>query len=60
MHVGDIVCVSTIVNSITLCRAKIENIIDDQCDVFYFDFGVKERVKLDDIFELPETLKIVC
>lgn len=57
---GDKVCVNTTLNQVMHCRALVLEKIGNEYNVFNVDYGNKELVKSNDIFELPEELGKVC
>jgi len=53
LNIGDKVCVKSSINMIMYSRARIVEILGDQYNVFYLDYGNTELVDSEDIFELP-------
>lgn len=60
VNVGDKVCVHTTLNQVMYCRALVLDRTENECNVLNVDYGNKETVCLNDIFELPEEFEKVC
>lgn len=60
VNIGDKVCVNTQLNQVMYCRALVLEKFGNEYNVFNVDFGNKELVNSNDIFELPEEFEKVC
>lgn len=54
-----LVCVRSSINIVMYCRAFIIDKIGNEYNVLYVDYGSKELVEREDIFELPEQMAAV-
>lgn len=59
MKIGDKVSVQSLINMVMYSRALIIDIIDNDYNVFYLDYGNTELVKAEDIMDLPKELEKV-
>ncbi|XP_022168298.1 uncharacterized protein LOC111032328 isoform X2 [Myzus persicae] len=57
LKIGDKVCVKSLLNVVMHSRAQITNIIDNEYNVFYLDYGNTEIVNAEDIMDLPKELE---
>uniref|UniRef100_A0A2H8TQY2 Tudor domain-containing protein 1 n=2 Tax=Melanaphis sacchari TaxID=742174 RepID=A0A2H8TQY2_9HEMI len=58
LKVGDKVCVeNSLLNLVMYSRALIIDIIDNEYNVFYLDYGNTELVNVEDIIDLPKELE---
>lgn len=59
MKIGDKVCVKSLINVVMHSRALIIDIIDNDYNVFYLDYGNTELVNAEDIMDLPKEFEKV-
>ncbi|KAE9524914.1 hypothetical protein AGLY_014964 [Aphis glycines] len=57
LKIGDKVSVQSLINVVMYSRALIIDIIDNNYNVFYLDYGNTELVKAEDIMDLPKELE---